>query len=219
MQIIKSIIYKILYFIHLGFYRFSFTFKNNNFNYFIHEYNSTYLNERAVEIPLALYFYNQKNISKKTLEIGNVLKRYFPDLDHDVVDKYEIYDKVFNEDIEFFQTKEKYDFIIAVSTLEHVGFDGSENLDLEKLDRSIKNIVKNLLAPGGYFIATFPLKYNPSIDSLFFDKHFFTERYALQRGFFNFWKEVSLDQAKNGLPKSKTAFVRQIGVGIYFKNQ
>lgn len=216
MNIFKQIVYKILYLLHSGFYRFNFIFRGNKYKYFISDYNSTYLNERAVEIPISMYFYKEMESTGPTLEIGNVLKRYFPNLKHDVVDKYEIYENVKNEDIEFFKPKDRYKFILAVSTLEHVGFDGFENLDLGKLNRSIENITKNLLAPGGCFVATFPLKYNPSIDSLFFDTNFFNERYALQRGVFNFWKEVSLDKAKNGLPKSKTAFVRQVGIGVYF---
>jgi hypothetical protein len=213
---LKFLIYKVLYKVHKFFFNTKFYFQGNPYSYFVNEYNSTYLNERAIEIPIATEYYNTFLKSNETLEIGNVLKRYFPELKHDVLDLYEGFEGVINEDIEFYKSAIKYKFILTVSTLEHVGFDGDEILDLDKLRRSINNITDNLLAEGGVLIATFPLKYNPSIDDLF-SSNFFHEKYAMQRGFLNLWKQVSIDQGLNGKPKKDTAFVRQIGIGIFRK--
>jgi hypothetical protein len=62
--------------------------------------------------------YKERNI----LEIGNVLSHYFP-VNHDIVDKYEKADGVINQDVVHFYSPKKYDLIVSVSTLEHVGWD------------------------------------------------------------------------------------------------
>jgi hypothetical protein len=213
---LKFLVYKVLYKFHKFFFNIKFYFQGNSYYYFINEYNSTYLNERAIEIPIATEYYNAFLKTNETLEIGNVLKRYFPGLKHDVLDLYEGFEGVINEDVEFYKSDIRYKFILSVSTLEHVGFDGDEALDLDKLGRSINNITDNLLVEGGVLIATFPLKYNPSIDELF-ASNFFQEKYAMQRGVFNLWKQVSIEQGLNGKSKKDTAFVRQIGIGIFRK--
>jgi len=213
---LKSPIYKFLYILHNFFFKIKFYFQSKPYYYFINEYNSTYLNARAIEIPIAIEYYNAFFKSNETLEIGNVLKRYFPELKHDALDLYESFEGVINEDIEFYLPAIKYKFILSISTLEHVGFDGDETLDLEKLRRSLNNITENLLTEGGLLIATFPLKYNPSIDELF-ASNFFQEKYVMQRGLFNLWKQVSIDQGLSGKSKKDTAFVRQIGIGIFTK--
>ena len=48
---------------------------------------------------------------------------------HDVLDKYEKGNNVINDDVVSFSTEVKYDLIVSVSTLEHVGWD--ENLDID----------------------------------------------------------------------------------------
>jgi hypothetical protein len=98
-----------------------FSFNGQKYAYFIHEYNTTYKNERAVEIPI---FKNilDANSNKKILEIGNVLSHYFK-INHKVVDKYEKSPGVINKDALTYQSKNKYDLILAISTFEHIGFD------------------------------------------------------------------------------------------------
>lgn len=56
------------------------------------------------------------------LEVGNVLSHYFP-IHHDIVDKYEVCPGVINQDIADFLPQEKYDLILSISTVEHVGWD------------------------------------------------------------------------------------------------
>jgi len=51
-----------------------------------------------------------------------VLSHYFA-VKHDIVDKYEIAPSVVNEDLVNFKPGKKYDLIVSISTLEHVGWD------------------------------------------------------------------------------------------------
>ena len=71
----------------------------------------------------AFYFGNNKNTSWKNIfEVGSVLSHYFP-INHDVLDKYEKGHGVINQDVVDFKPHNKYDLIVSISTLEHVGFD------------------------------------------------------------------------------------------------
>lgn len=77
--------------------------------------------ERQVEIPLglrALSFFNPRNV----LEIGNVLMQYGA-ASHRVVDKYEQGPGVLNDDVIDFVPDRRFDLVISISTLEHVGWD------------------------------------------------------------------------------------------------
>jgi|SRR5665213_22877 len=118
-------------------------------------------NERAVEIGLARSFL--RNRAGDTLEVGNVLSTYlnFP---HDVVDKYEQGPGVLNEDIVTYSPAKKYDTIVTLSTLEHVGWD-EQPKDPAKLATAIKQL-KSLLKPGGAMLVTMPLGYNPNVDQM-----------------------------------------------------
>lgn len=64
-----------------------FIFNTKKLKYFFHLYNTTWKNERAIEIPIVLsylYLYNPKEV----IEVGNVLSHYIK-IEHTVVDKYE----------------------------------------------------------------------------------------------------------------------------------
>jgi hypothetical protein len=62
-------------------------FNGECYQYFYHWFNTTFKNERTIEIPIVCKFINEsKNL--EILEIGNVLSHYF-EFKHDVVDKYE----------------------------------------------------------------------------------------------------------------------------------
>ena len=157
------------------------------YEYLYNLYNATWRNERAVELPIVFryaYFmsldrgreigwftgYNDCSI----LEIGNVTSHYtnyglqwgmntaLPDA---IVDKYEHGWGVKNEDIVTFKPKEKYDLVISISTLEHVGID-EEPPNPSKLIEALFNIKKNILKPGGTMLATVPVGYNGCLDQL-----------------------------------------------------
>ena len=59
---------------------------------------------------------------KKILEVGNILSHYFS-VNHDIVDKYEKDVDVINQDIIDYHPNKKYDLIVSISSLEHVGED------------------------------------------------------------------------------------------------
>lgn len=79
----------------------SFIFQGKTYKYFYHRYNTTWRNERAVEIPI-IWDIVKKDKGQSILEVGNVLSHYFS-ISHDVVDKYERGEVVINEDVINFQ--------------------------------------------------------------------------------------------------------------------
>jgi hypothetical protein len=124
-------------------------------------YNKTWRNERQVEIPPALNLVNQ-NAPDETLEIGNVLSHYTT-TKHTVVDKYEEAPGVLKVDVVDYQPGRHFRLIIAISTLEHVGWD-EPHRDQAKFRTAIHHLGA-LLAPGGLLWASVPLGHNPSADA------------------------------------------------------
>lgn len=92
--------------------------------------------------------------------MANVLSYYFK-VTHDVVDKYELARGIINEDVVSFTTSKRYDQIIFISTLEHIGYDEEEKEPREIL-RAIDNL-QSLLTDGGRLVFTIPYSYNPSL--------------------------------------------------------
>src|SRR4030042_260073 len=99
----------------------TFVFRGLTHDYFYHLYNYTHLNERAIEIPIFLKIIKEHR-GKRILEVGNVLSHYVS-YQHDILDKYEKGKNIINKDVVDFHPKEKYDLILSISTLEHVGLD------------------------------------------------------------------------------------------------
>jgi hypothetical protein len=171
----------------------TFTLQGESYRYFYNLYNITWKNERAVEIPIAWHEV-EKHKGTKILEVGNVLSWYFP-IQHDVLDKYEVAVGVINEDIIDFAPSEKYDLIVSISTLEHVGWDETPR-EPEKIFRAVEHL-KTLLAAGGKLLVTFPLGYNTALDgfakdgSLGFTRQFFLKRVSKAPK----WIEIDADAA------------------------
>jgi len=180
----------------------TFIFREDKYHYAYHFYNTTWMNERAVEIPLALKII-KKNEDKKILEIGNVISNYF-NIPHDIVDKYEKDHNVINEDVVDFSPNKKYDLIISISTLEHVGWDEIPRND-KKIPQAIENLQKLLTPKSGLMFVTLPIGYNTVLDKLLRDETIkFHEQYYLRRiSKKNEWKEASwqdVQDAKFGKP-------------------
>lgn len=131
--------------------------------YFLHPYNLTWSNERAVEISV-IYPLMKSSDPASTLEIGNVMSHYF-DSDHMVVDKNEncSYRPVINEDLVEFNPQRKFKLIVSISTIEHVGWDDCPR-DESKIIEAIKKI-RALIEPGGKAVITAPIGYNSFLDS------------------------------------------------------
>jgi hypothetical protein len=150
----------------------TFTFNGKKFKYFSHRYNGAWRIERTVEVPIIrdiMKKYHGKNI----LEVGNVLSHYFS-VNHDVLDKYEKACRVINRDVVNFRPSKKYDLIVSISTLEHVGWDEKPRQPM-KILRAVENL-KKLLVAGGKIVITLPLSYNTNVNKIKF-----TEKYYLKR--------------------------------------
>jgi len=178
----------------------TFSFQGRRYRYFYHIRNTTWKNERTIEIPI-VWETVRKYDNHKILEVGNVLFNYFT-FPHDVVDKYEKEKGVVNRDIVDFHPAQKYDLIISISTLEHVGWDEPIK-DPEKTLRTVHHL-KSLLRCGGEVGITMPLGHNPDRDRLLReDKIQFTKIYCMERiSRDNRWNEVSWESIRSKCPGS-----------------
>jgi hypothetical protein len=179
-----------------------FTFNGFTYKYFHHRHNTTWRNERIVEIPI-VWTEVQKYDAKQVLEFGNVLSYYFP-VHHCVVDKYDRRAGL-NVDILDLRLPKKYDLIVSISTIEHVGFNegkyaGQNQVtphSAEKIRRAI-DVLQEYLAPHGKLIITAPLGYNPELDDLLRKDRILTGAKYLKRiSRSNKWIEVREGEIKN----------------------
>lgn len=170
----------------------TFRLAGKTYHYFVHRYNATWRNERTVEVPI-IWREVEDAYAKKlnVLELGNVLTHYFP-IRHTVVDKYEQADGVVNADIIEYKTKEKFDLIVSISTLEHVGWD-EQKKDPRKTKQAVEKI-RSMLNKGGKAVITVPLGYNPDMEKLLKNNELgFDEIKILRRvNLLNDWIEADL---------------------------
>ena len=139
----------------------SFAWNGARLPYFVHDYHYTWLNERAVEVALALDLL-ERHPGASVLEVGNVLGHYAP-FAHTVVDKYEQAAGVLNEDVADLDLGRQFDLVLAISTLEHVGLD-EDVRDDDKPLRALERLRAHV-APGGRLWVTHPVGYNPALDA------------------------------------------------------
>lgn len=195
----------------------TFTFNGREYRYFYHPYNLAWRNERTVEVPLT----RDRLLSchgKAILEVGNVLSHY-GESGHDILDRYEETPGVINEDAADFQPAKRYDLIVSISTLEHIGWDESPRRP-EKVIAAIDNL-RSLLAPGGEFFATAPLGYNPEFDSMLQNgKIPFDTIDALERiGHTNRWRQQDLGSVLGACYNMRAFRADAIIVGSIRKGQ
>jgi len=138
----------------------SFVLGGKRYRYLWHPYMATWRTERAVEVPVA-WDRVRNTDPASTLEIGNVLSHYFPTT-HTVVDKYERAPGVINEDVVSFSPHRRYDLIVSVSTLEHVGWDEKPK-DPAKVLRAIDRL-RGLLTDTGELMFTVPKDWHRDLD-------------------------------------------------------
>lgn len=190
----------------------TFTFNGKKYNHIVSPYNETWLTERGVEVPIILGIVNEYG-DKNVLEIGNVLAHY-KKFKHDVIDKYEIATGVSNEDIVDFRPAKKYDLIISISTLEHVGFDEPEKDPLKTL-KTVEH-AKSLLNKNGIMAFTFPIGHNPGLDELVRSKKLdFTEKYYLKLvSNNNVWVQAEWEDVKDSKINGAFAGTNALVVGI-----
>lgn len=171
----------------------TFELMGRRYAYLYHRHKLTWLTERAVEVPVAQAIVDGA-AGKRVLEIGNVLSHYRPQT-HLVLDKYEQAPGVLNRDVVDLDDLGQFDLIVAVSTLEHVGWDEAPR-DPDKPLRAI-DALRAALAPGGRLVITAPVGYNPALDAAFRSGHAGLSRAAAMRrepGTAR-WRELAPDEA------------------------
>jgi SAM-dependent methyltransferase len=141
----------------------TFELMGRRYPYLYHRHKLTWLTERAVEVPVAQAIVDGAG-GKRVLEIGNVLSHYRPQT-HVVLDKYERAPGVLNRDVLELDDIGQFDLIVAISTLEHVGWDEAPR-DPSKPLRAIRAL-RSALAPGGLLVITAPVGYNAALDAAF----------------------------------------------------
>lgn len=130
-----------------------FTFSGLRLRYATDDYNQTANNERTVEIPLARWFIGQHGID---LEVGNVLRNYGHRA-HKVVDKYDPDPSVVNIDV--MDIVGPVRSIVAISTLEHVGWDEPRRDPLAAV-----RALDHLIDISEHLFVTVPMGYHPTLD-------------------------------------------------------
>jgi hypothetical protein len=194
----------------------TFFFQGRRYRYFYRAYNFTWRDERAVEVPIVWGFVQQYP-PEKFLEVGNVFSHYFK-LRHDIVDKYEICKGVSNIDIVDFQSSKKYDLIVCVSTLEHVGFDEPVK-EPDKIERVVAKI-RSLLSEKGTAIFTVPLGHNPTLDKAIEERSLFDEQFYMKRlSQRNAWEQRQWDEVKGTKYGSPFNAANSIVVGFVSKGR
>ena len=165
-----------------------FELDGRRYPYLFHRHKFTWLTERAVEVPVAQALVDQHS-PDRVLEIGNVLSHYRPQ-QHQVVDKYEQAPGVINRDVLELEGLDEFDLIVAISTLEHVGWDESPR-EPAKAARAV-SVLRSLLAPGGLLAITVPVGYNAAFDAVLRSGEVPLDRaVALRRAGGTRWREVT----------------------------
>jgi SAM-dependent methyltransferase len=165
-----------------------FELDGRRYRYLFHRHKFTWLTERAVEVPVAQALVDG-HAADRVLEIGNVLSHYRPQR-HLVVDKYEQAPGAVNLDVLDLEGLGEFDLVLAISTLEHVGWDESPR-DPGKAARAV-TVLRSLLAPGGLLAMTVPIGYNAAFDAALRSGEVPLHRaVALRRDGGTRWREVA----------------------------
>jgi hypothetical protein len=176
----------------------TFEFQGGIYHYLFHKYCTTWRNERTVLIPIIWEIVKKyKEQNKMVLEVGNVLSYYF-DVDHDILDKYEIKDGVINEDVVDFKPSKYYDLIVTIVTLELVGWSENEALrDPMKILAAIENL-KSHVSHGGKIVAAICLGFNTELDNLIRNKSLQFNKASYLKKISNYkWHEVDWEDVKD----------------------
>ena len=189
----------------------TFQYCGETYTYLAHKSNTTWANERAVEIPIVKRLL-ERSAGRRVLEVGRVLSHYGP-VSHDVPDKYEEAPGVILEDVVSFRPAVKYDLIVSISTLEHVGYD-EDTQDPTKILDAIDNLVQNCLTGTGRFVFTIPVGYNPALDRFIDEGRLPLDAMrCLLRTDPRTWRESSWEEARRCPFDSETPSANAIVVG------
>ena len=164
--------------------------------YLDHPYNRAAQNMRTVEIPIARWYLARYPRPAAILEVGNVLSHY-GDIDWPVLDVRERGPQVINADVMAWEPPHPFDFILSISTVEHVGYGRHAALTGPVTPAEVLARLRSWLTPGGLCLATVPTAYNPTLDEqLRAGTLGADEVHALRRvSEANEWAECPLDEA------------------------
>jgi SAM-dependent methyltransferase len=171
----------------------SFEFDGESYPYLFNRYKQSWLRERAVEVPVVQRIVDL-HPGARILEAGNVLSHYRRQ-DHLVVDKYERAAGVVNRDILDLGEIGSFDLIVAISTLEHVGWDEHPRRP-EGAVEALREL-RSRVRPGGRLVITHPVGYNPAFDEALREGAVpFARAGALRRvGGGTRWRQVPVEEA------------------------
>lgn len=151
-------------------------------------YKVSWMTERAVEVPIGQAMVEAYR-DRRILEVGNVLSHYGP-VGHPIVDKYEAAPGVENLDVFELEPLGQFDLVVAISTIEHVGWDEAPR-DPAKAPAALRELQRRL-APGGRLLLTVPIGYHAGLEAAIRDGEFTFERAgALRRTGRTDWQEVA----------------------------
>jgi hypothetical protein len=171
-----------------------FTFLGERYPYRFHPYKWSWLTERTVEVPIVQAIVDSHH-GGRILEVGNVLSHY-RDQSHLIVDKYERSPGILNRDVLDLDDLGQFDLIVAISTIEHVGWD-EEPREPGKAIEAVHRL-QRLLAPCGRFVLTVPIGYHPALGAaLQAGALEFTRTAALRRVGQTAWREAPLEEVWN----------------------
>lgn len=162
--------------------------------------NNLMHSERPVELAIAKRVMDDYQ-GQYILEVGNTLKQYM-DGYQIVVDKFDASGGVYAVDIMDFKPPGKFDLVISISTIEHVGWDEDcENRLPEALRDTGKSLraiehMKSLRKPGGLLVVTWPFGFHPELDRQVIDGRLaMEEKFFLKRTSIDTWEECDADDA------------------------
>lgn len=139
----------------------SFAYRGRTYPYHVSRNGRTWMTERGVELPIFAELVRGAE-GRRVLEVGRTLNGYFDGLSHTVVDKYDEHAEVARVDALDYRPAEPFDLIVAVSTVEHIGWDELPR-DRDKALRAVEHL-RSLLAPGGELVFDWPLGAHPGLD-------------------------------------------------------
>ena len=110
-----------------------------------------------------------------------------------------------------FKTKERYDIIISISTIEHIGWDEAKK-DPKKALLAIKNLMK-ILKDGGKLILSFPLNYNHFLDEIIKTKKLPFSSKKILKKIKGIWVQIPFEEYVRGeeiAEPNKVLFIGEI---------
>lgn len=134
-----------------------FNIKDLEFDYFHHEYNKTYLNERIVEVPLGMYFIDKFGAENIT-EIGAVMP-YYNYQCKEVIDMRDPHNMCYRKNAAYNVEYTKKN-ILSISTIEH--FKIGEYKNRTNQDSII--CLNKIIEKSSNYLITWALGYNKFLD-------------------------------------------------------